>query len=102
VERRKGIRHNPFVSDKTNTEIMKSRSRQRKKPPPSHLINASHDPLTESELKFCREYAIDHNGTRAYRLAFPTKSYGTARANASRLCRRRSKRNARGGVVAAE
>lgn len=45
----------------------------------------SSDHLTESELKFCREYAIDHNGSRAYRSCFPTKSAETAKVNASKL-----------------
>lgn len=73
------------MNAKSNNEIAKSRNRRGKKPPPCDLVDDSSGMLTESELKFCREYAINHNGTRAYRLAFPTKSYGTARANASRL-----------------
>ena len=99
VERQVGTRHNPFVSTKSNNEIAKSRSRRVKKLLSCDHVDESIGPLTESELKFCREYAIDHNGTRAYRLAFPTKSYATAKANASRLL---TKANVRREIAAIE
>lgn len=73
------------MSTKPSIVIAKSRKRRGKKPPSSDRVDGSFEPLTESELKFCSEYAIDHNGTRAYRLAFPTRSYETAKVNASKL-----------------
>lgn len=42
--------------------------------------------LTERQNRFCEEYVIDLNATRAYREAYPhVKSEGTARSNSSRL-----------------
>ena len=42
--------------------------------------------LTDKQKAFCREYVIDWNGSRAYKVAYPdVKSDETARANASRL-----------------
>ncbi len=42
--------------------------------------------MTEKQKRFCDEYLIDLNGTRAYKAAYPSvKSDDTARANASRL-----------------
>jgi phage terminase small subunit len=41
--------------------------------------------ITENELRFAREYAIDHNATRAYRHVFPNCTYGTARAESCKL-----------------
>lgn len=43
--------------------------------------------LTEKEEHFCREYVCDAglNATRAYRTAFPSVSYTTARTEASKL-----------------
>jgi len=42
--------------------------------------------LTDRQKRFCDEYLIDLNGTRAYKEAYPKlKSDGTARANASKL-----------------
>ncbi len=42
--------------------------------------------MTEKQKRFCDEYLIDLNGTRAYKAAYPSvKSDDTARTNASRL-----------------
>ena len=42
--------------------------------------------LTEKQKRFCEEYLIDCNGTRAYKAAYPNvKKDEVARANASRL-----------------
>lgn len=42
--------------------------------------------MTEKQKRFCDEYLVDLNGTRAYKAAYPSvKSDDTARANASRL-----------------
>lgn len=42
--------------------------------------------MTRNQARFCEEYIIDLNGTRAYMTAYPhVKSESTARANASRL-----------------
>lgn len=42
--------------------------------------------LTEKQKRFCNEYLVDLNATRAYKKAYPSvKKDETARANASRL-----------------
>ena len=42
--------------------------------------------MTEKQKRFCDEYLIDLNGTRAYKAAYPSvRNDDTARANASRL-----------------
>ncbi len=42
--------------------------------------------MTEKQKRFCDEYLIDLNGTRAYKAAYPSvKSDDAARTNASRL-----------------
>ena len=42
--------------------------------------------MTEKQKRFCDEYLVDLNGTRAYKAAYPSvKSDEAARANASRL-----------------
>ncbi len=42
--------------------------------------------MTEKQKRFCDEYLIDLNGTRAYKAAYPSvKNDNTAKANASRL-----------------
>lgn len=41
--------------------------------------------LTPEQQRFVDEYLIDLNGTRAYRVAYPGTSYGSARALASQL-----------------
>lgn len=41
--------------------------------------------LTESQKVFCREWVYDFNGSRAYKVAYPTATEETCRANASRL-----------------
>lgn len=42
--------------------------------------------MTEKQKRFCDEYLIDLNGTRAYKAAYPSvKNDDTAKANASRL-----------------
>lgn len=42
--------------------------------------------MTEKQKRFCEEYIIDLNATRAYKIAYPdVKKDETARANASRL-----------------
>lgn len=42
--------------------------------------------MTEKQKRFCDEYLIDCNATRAYKVAYPTvKKDEVARANASRL-----------------
>lgn len=42
--------------------------------------------MTKNQQKFCDEYLIDCNGTRAYKAAYPSvKSDAVARANSSRL-----------------
>lgn len=44
--------------------------------------------MTEKQKKFCDEYLIDCNATRAYKAAYPhIKNDNTAGANASRLLR---------------
>jgi phage terminase small subunit len=44
--------------------------------------------LTEKQKRFCEEYLIDLNGTRPYRVAYPSvKKEETAAANAARLLR---------------
>jgi phage terminase small subunit len=45
----------------------------------------SESDLTESNKVFCREYILDWNGSRAYKVAYPNVTDGTARANASDL-----------------
>ena len=42
--------------------------------------------MTEAQKRFCDEYLIDLNATRAYKVAYPRcKKDETARANSSRL-----------------
>lgn len=42
--------------------------------------------MTEKQKRFCDEYLVDLNGTRAYKAAYPSvKSDEAARVNASRL-----------------
>ena len=42
--------------------------------------------MTEKQKRFCDEYLIDSNGTRAYKAAYPSvKNDKTAGANAARL-----------------
>jgi len=41
--------------------------------------------LSEKELRFCREYAANPNGTEAYLRAFPGTTYAAARTHAARL-----------------
>ena len=42
--------------------------------------------LTQNQIRFCQEYIIDFNATRAYKTAYPNcKKDETARANSSRL-----------------
>lgn len=42
--------------------------------------------MTEKQKRFCDEYLVDLNGTRAYKVAYPSvKSDKTAGANAARL-----------------
>lgn len=41
--------------------------------------------LTDKQKKFCEEYLIDLNATRAYITAYNCKKENTAKANASRL-----------------
>lgn len=42
--------------------------------------------MTEKQMRFCEEYLIDANATRAYLAAYPAvKREETARANASRM-----------------
>jgi len=44
--------------------------------------------MTEKQKRFCDEYLIDLNGTRAYKAAYPkVKSDGTAAAAATRMLR---------------
>jgi phage terminase small subunit len=45
----------------------------------------SESDLTESNKVFCREYILDWNGSRAYKVAYPEISEDAARAGASRL-----------------
>lgn len=74
----------PYVKNHSENRPAKRRKLAVKKLAPR--VEDGHLPdLTESELKFCREYTIDHNASRAYRVCFPTRSADAARANASRL-----------------
>ena len=41
--------------------------------------------FTEAQRRFVEEYVADCNGTRAYRVAYPSASYAAARTNAGRL-----------------
>lgn len=41
--------------------------------------------LNDRQVRFCQEYIIDLNGTRAYMTAYNTKDYEGAKASASRL-----------------
>ena len=42
--------------------------------------------MTDAQKRFCDEYLIDLNATRAYKVAYPNcKKDDTARANSSRL-----------------
>ena len=42
--------------------------------------------MTDAQKRFCDEYLIDLNATRAYKVAYPNcKKDETARANGSRL-----------------
>ena len=44
--------------------------------------------MTDKQRKFCDEYLIDLNATRAYKLAYPNvKSESAATSGASRLLR---------------
>lgn len=40
---------------------------------------------TEKQKIFCKEYAFDFNGSRAYKIAYPNTKDSTARTNASKL-----------------
>jgi phage terminase small subunit len=42
-------------------------------------------PLTGKQKAFCREYVIDWNATRAYKLAYPKSTDNSARANSARM-----------------
>lgn len=44
--------------------------------------------LTENELRFAREYCVDHNATRAYQRAYPNTSYATAATQGYRLLKK--------------
>ncbi len=46
---------------------------------------ASRKPLPPDHARFVDEYLIDHNATRAYHTAYPHASYGTCRAESSKL-----------------
>jgi hypothetical protein len=41
--------------------------------------------LTAKQKAFCREFVIDWNGSRAYKVAYPNVTDETARVNASKL-----------------
>jgi phage terminase small subunit len=41
--------------------------------------------LTDKQIRFCEEYILDLNATRAYKTVYNVKKDDTARANASRL-----------------
>src|SRR5262245_11612829 len=41
--------------------------------------------LTPNQRRFCSEYVIDRNATRAYQAAFPGTAYSTARSEGARL-----------------
>lgn len=41
--------------------------------------------LNDSQIRFCEEYVIDWNATRAYSVVYPNVNDNTARANSSRL-----------------
>lgn len=41
--------------------------------------------VTEKQRIFCHEYVIDFNGARAYKVAYPNVTDGTARTNAHKL-----------------
>ena len=43
--------------------------------------------LTEKQLRFCHEYALDFNGTQSYLRAYPDSSEKAAAVGASRLLR---------------
>lgn len=43
------------------------------------------EPLTERQIRFCREYAADPNATQAYQRAFGPVAYSTARSEGCRL-----------------
>lgn len=52
------------------------------------LWKAGEDEMTDKQRKFCDEYLIDLNATRAYKLAYPNvKSESAATSGASRLLR---------------
>lgn len=40
--------------------------------------------LTEKQKIFCREYVLDWNATRAYKIAYPKASHSTAKSEASK------------------
>ena len=49
----------------------------------------NNDECTPLQKRFCEEYALDYNGTRAYKAAYPsTKSDNSAAVGASRLLRK--------------
>lgn len=45
------------------------------------------DVVSRQQKKFCKEYCIDFNGTRAYKVAYPKAKDTTAAVNASKLLR---------------
>ncbi len=49
------------------------------------LAQKANGHATEAQRRFVEEYLIDLNGTRAYRVAYPSASYAAARTNAGRL-----------------
>jgi phage terminase small subunit len=54
-------------------------------PPKDTTPAGGDDPLTERERRFVEEYISDPNATQAYRRAFKTKSYVTAKTEGCRL-----------------
>jgi phage terminase small subunit len=53
-----------------------------------HITDGAKDRLTAKQRKFCELYAVDYNGTQAYKQAYQgVKNDNVAAANASRLLR---------------
>jgi len=45
----------------------------------------SEEKLTDKQKKFCEEYVLDWNATRAYQESYPDSSYDSSKANGARL-----------------
>lgn len=77
------------MSDAPKNEKSKRRGRVVKQAATPDVTAVSKgDHPTENEMRFVREYVIEHNATRAYLKVFPSATYGTAGVEACNLLKK--------------